>query len=71
MPRKIRELERELRRDGFEERPAKGSHRKWVHPLVPDPVVLSGDPGEDARPYQERAVRAARQALREAREGGR
>jgi hypothetical protein len=31
MPRKIRELKAELRRAGFVERPAKGSHTFWEH----------------------------------------
>jgi predicted RNA binding protein YcfA (HicA-like mRNA interferase family) len=50
MPRKIRDLETDLRRAGFRRRAGKGSHRKWVHPLVP-PVTVSGSEGADAKPY--------------------
>ncbi len=32
MPRKLRELEADLARAGFIKKPAKGSHRKWIHP---------------------------------------
>jgi predicted RNA binding protein YcfA (HicA-like mRNA interferase family) len=51
MPRKIRELEAELQRAGFIKRPAKGSHRKWIHPKAS--VTISGHPGNDAARYQE------------------
>jgi predicted RNA binding protein YcfA (HicA-like mRNA interferase family) len=36
---------------------ARGSHTKWKHPLVPlTTLILSGHDGEDAKPYQEKAV---------------
>ncbi len=60
MPRKIRELERDLQRTGFVRKPGKGSHRQWEHPLMPDrPVTISGNAGADAHHYQERQVRDA------------
>ncbi len=60
MPRKIRELERDLQRAGFARRPGKGGHRQWEHHLMPDrPVTMSGSPGADARRYQEAQVREA------------
>ena len=59
MPRKIRELEADLARAGFTKRPGKGSHRVWEHPKVLDGVAISGQPGGDAKPYQERDVREA------------
>ena len=59
MPRKIRELIRELEAAGFDNRGGKGSHRKFVHPEVAKPVVLSGNPGADAKQYQEKTVRTA------------
>lgn len=37
----------------------KGSHRKFVHPNVAKPVVISGRTGDDARHYQEKSVKAA------------
>jgi len=35
---------------------AKGSHTKWFHPRVADKLILSGQDGDDAKPYQEDAV---------------
>ncbi len=73
MPRKIRELKRDLRRAGYSLRPnrGKGSHTVWEHPLVPDDLTLSGHDGDDAKPYQEDDVRdyamRARQAEAERR----
>jgi len=49
----------ELEKAGFVNRGGKGSHRKFVHPKVQKPVVLSGSPGRDALQYQQKAVRAA------------
>ena len=34
----------------------KGSHSYWVHPLIKNPVVLSGKDSKDAKPYQEKDV---------------
>ncbi|MGH8522626.1 MAG: type II toxin-antitoxin system HicA family toxin [Gammaproteobacteria bacterium] len=59
MPPKIRDLVRALEQAGFVNRSGKGSHRKFVHPKVPKSVVISGQLGDDARHYQERAVKAA------------
>lgn len=43
MPEKIRKLKSKLRKAGFVERPAKGSHTRWKHPLAPEmPITLSG-----------------------------
>ncbi|QQO54250.1 MAG: type II toxin-antitoxin system HicA family toxin [Thiohalocapsa sp. PB-PSB1] len=55
MPRKIRELVRDLRRFGFVDRGGKGSHRNFEHPSGVR-VTLSGNLGADAKPYQEREV---------------
>lgn len=63
MPKKVRELIAELERAGFIDKGGKGSHKKFFHPNVALPVVISGKPGADARKYQERAVA---QALQEA-----
>lgn len=59
MPRKIRELIVELMAAGFMDRGGKGSHRNFTHPQASLPVTISGKAGEDAKPYQERAVRDA------------
>lgn len=42
MPRKVRELEADLRKEGFTRQPGKGSHRRWVHPLYPGHMAVSG-----------------------------
>lgn len=59
MPPKVRELAGALLRAGFVDRGGKGSHRNFVHPRVGRPVTLSGAPGDDAKPYQVRAVEFA------------
>ena len=59
MPRKVRDLIRDLERAGFVDRGGKGSHRNFTHPKVTKPVTISGNGGDDARHYQERAVRLA------------
>ena len=69
MPRKIRQLKRDLRRAGFEELVgrAKGDHTAWRHPLAGGrPLILDGRDGDDAKHYQERDVRAALERVREA-----
>ncbi|HWE62322.1 MAG TPA: type II toxin-antitoxin system HicA family toxin [Chloroflexota bacterium] len=65
MPRKIRELKRDLRHAGFASRPGKGSHTFWRHPLLPAiKLTISGHDGDDAPQYQEEQVRGALEALR-------
>ena len=59
MPRKIRELIRDLERAGFINRGGKGSHRNFSHPKVKRTVVIPGKEGDDAKDYQERAVKRA------------
>ena len=59
MPRKIRELLRDLERAGFVDRGGKGGHRNFVHPNVARPITVSGRDGDDALHYQEKAVRLA------------
>ena len=59
MPSKVRELIAELERAGFVNRGGKGSHRNFVHPKVAKPITVSGAPRDDAKHYQERAVRRA------------
>ena len=57
--RKIRELIRDLEAAGFANRGGKGSHRNFIHAKVVKTITISGDPGDDAKHYQEKAVRAA------------
>jgi predicted RNA binding protein YcfA (HicA-like mRNA interferase family) len=59
MPPKVKQLISELERSGFVNRGGKGSHRNFVHPNLAMPVSLSGQPGDDAKHYQVRAVRNA------------
>lgn len=63
MPPKIRELIAQLEQAGFENRGGKGSHRNFVHPRVQRPLTISGNPGDDAKQYQIRAVRKALKEL--------
>ena len=57
MPRKIRELIKDLQRAGFVNRGGKGGHRNFLHKkgVV---ITISGNLGQDAKPYQEKEVRA-------------
>jgi predicted RNA binding protein YcfA (HicA-like mRNA interferase family) len=59
MPIKIRELIIELERAGFTNRGGKGSHRNFVHQNVTKPITIAGKPGDDAKHYQIKAVKAA------------
>ena len=59
MPRKVRDLIRELLKAGFLNRGGKGSHRNFTHPKVAKPVTVSGNEGDDAKQYQEKTVRLA------------
>ena len=58
MARKVRELISDLERAGFRNRGGKGPHRNFEHPAG-SRVTLSGQTGDDAKPYQEREVRKA------------
>ena len=59
MPRKVRDLIRDLKKAGFSDKGGKGSHRNFVHPRATKPVTLSGHENDDAKRYQEHAVRLA------------
>lgn len=59
MPRKVRELIRDLETAGFVNRGGKGSHRNFLHPKVSKTVTISGNPGDDMKEYQEKSIRAA------------
>lgn len=68
MPRKIRQLKGDLRKAGAYLVTQEGSHTKWRHPLLPARMlILSGHDGDDAKPYQERAVRDLLRKIAEAR----
>lgn len=59
MPPKIRELISKLHQAGFRAYSGRGSHRNYVHPDVAKPITISGRLGDDAKPYQIRAVQRA------------
>jgi predicted RNA binding protein YcfA (HicA-like mRNA interferase family) len=56
MPRKIRELIKDLEKAGFVNRGGKGDHRNFEHPKGMR-ATISGQLGDDVKPYQEREVR--------------
>jgi len=56
MPKKLRELMKELEKAGFVDRGGKGSHRNYAHPAGVI-LTLSGHPGDDAKPYQTKLVK--------------
>ncbi len=56
MPRKIRQLVKDLESAGFSNRGGKGSHRNFLHDKGVA-LTLSGKLGDDAKPYQEKIVR--------------
>ena len=58
MPRKVRELITDLEKAGFANRGGKGSHRNFLHPNGIR-ITISGKPGADAKPYQEKDVKKA------------
>lgn len=65
MPRKIREIRADLRGAGFSILRQEGSHQTWSHPEAPDlRLTVSGNDGDDAKPYQERQLREKLDALR-------
>ena len=69
MPRKLRTLIAELRAAGFRELPGrgKGDHAVWAHPLAPmNQLTIDGQPGDDAKRYQEKQAREALAAVRAA-----
>ena len=65
MPRKIRELIKNLKAAGFEEiAGGKGSHRKYSHPKYAGAVTVSGKSGDDAKIYQEKQIGQASESLK-------
>ena len=64
MPRKIRELISDLEKMGFVNRGGKGSHRNYEHSKGAH-LTISGQLGDDAKPYQEREVKRKIQEVQE------
>lgn len=66
MPKKIREIKAMLKKAGFTDRPGKGSHTFWTHPLLPnEPITVAGKDGDDALRYLEKRVSRVLQMLAE------
>jgi predicted RNA binding protein YcfA (HicA-like mRNA interferase family) len=65
VPRKIRELVKDLYDAGFAFIPGggKGSHRKFTHANYEGAVTISGHDGDDAKKYQEKQVKRAIEAV--------
>ena len=55
MPRKIRQLIKELEQAGFINRGGKGNHRNFIHSKG-IALTISGQLGDDAKHYQEKEV---------------
>lgn len=58
VPRKIRDLIKELEKEGFVNKGGKGSHRVFKKKGFPS-VTISGKAGSDALAYQEKIVKKA------------
>ena len=56
MPRKVRQLIKDLEDAGFVNRGGKGSHRNYLH-SIGVVVTISGKLSDDAKPYQEKLVK--------------
>ena len=56
MPRKIRQLIKDLENAGFVNRGGKGSHRNYLHDNG-IALTISGKLGDDAKPYQEKLIK--------------
>ena len=56
MPRKIRQLIKDIENAGFVNRGGKGSHRNYLHENGVA-LTISGMLGDDAKPYQEKLIK--------------
>ncbi|MBK9982720.1 MAG: type II toxin-antitoxin system HicA family toxin [Saprospiraceae bacterium] len=65
MPRKLRDLIKDLKDAGFYDIKGggKGSLRKFGHIRYNGAVTLSGQPGDDAKIYQEKQLKAAIESI--------
>jgi predicted RNA binding protein YcfA (HicA-like mRNA interferase family) len=59
MPRKIRELVRDLKKAGYELDRQRGSYRIFKHPKIAQHITISGHESDDAHHYQEKKVKEA------------
>lgn len=58
MPRKIRQIKAQIKREGFVNLPkrGKGSHERWRHPLLNKTLTIAGKDGDDVPRYLEKQV---------------
>jgi predicted RNA binding protein YcfA (HicA-like mRNA interferase family) len=70
VPRKIRELKSQIKREGFVYLPkrGKGSHERWQHPLLRKTLTVPGKDGDDVPFYLEKQLAKLLTALKELRE---
>ncbi|HEY7388098.1 MAG TPA: type II toxin-antitoxin system HicA family toxin [Bryobacteraceae bacterium] len=47
---KVRDVVREIEKDGWRFYSQKGSHRQYVHPVKGGRVTIAGKPGDDMHP---------------------
>jgi predicted RNA binding protein YcfA (HicA-like mRNA interferase family) len=60
MPRKIRELVKDLKSAGWSQvSGGEGSHREFKHDKFPGAVLIPGHDNDDAKPYLEKQVKNA------------
>lgn len=69
MPRKIRDLRRDLLKAGCEEVMGKGSHRKYKYKGL-EPVILPYKPNDDAKRYLEEEVKGMLEEIRQLKQEG-
>ena len=50
MPIKVRELIKQIERDGWSMVATRGSHRQYKHPVKPGRVTIPGHLGDDVHP---------------------
>ena len=61
MPRKVRVLRADLRREGFTKSRQTGGHETWIYPDAPGVAVyLAGHDSADAKDYQKKRFTTAR-----------
>ena len=63
--RNKRQIRKDYRDAGFIERQGKGDHTVFSYPGLPKHYAVDGSDGADARPYDERNLRADLQAQAE------
>jgi len=53
---KIRDVLKDLRRDGWKLRVMEGSHRQFVHPTKPGKVTVAGHPAAELDPKTKKSI---------------